>query len=389
MNKIAELIQELCPNGVPYQPLGDLADLNWGDTNTTKQSFAMDIDGFTAYSASGPDGILPYFDYDCEAVVISAIGALAGKTWYAEGKWSCIKNTIRFFSLDESIVTTKFLYWYTSTDGFWPRRGSAQPFISKGDADKILIAVPPVQIQDHIVRVLDAFTELEDELEAELEARRKQYHFYRDSLLTFPEMEGVRWVPMGEVTQVSRGASPRPIQKFLVDELAGTPWIKIGDVKPDSKYLVSTSQFVSEEGAVHSRRIAPGDFILTNSMSFGRPYISKIHGCVHDGWLVISDYSDHFNSDFLYHLLGSEFVQKEFRRRVGDGSIQNLNAEIVRSVLLPVPSLELQKEIAESLDQFDLLVSDIQVGLPAEISARRKQYEYYRDKLLTFKELAA
>lgn len=114
-----------------------------------------------------------------------------------------------------------------------------------------------------------------------------------------------------------------------------------------------------------------------------------IDGCIHDGWLAISNFEDHFTPDFLYHLIASNQMQKEMAKRASfGGAVQNLNADIVRGLELPVPSLLEQKRIATILDRFDALCNDITSGLPAEIEARRKQYEYYRDKLLTFKEVA-
>jgi type I restriction enzyme S subunit len=138
-----------------------------------------------------------------------------------------------------------------------------------------------------------------------------------------------------------------------------------------------------------SRLVHPGDFLLSNSMSFGRPYISKIDGCIHDGWLAISDFSASFIPDFLYHLLRSAPIQGEFARRAGAGTVRNLNADIVKAVVLPVPPLEEQARIVAILDKFDALMNDLSAGLPAELAARRKQYEHYRDRLLTFKESAA
>lgn len=166
------------------------------------------------------------------------------------------------------------------------------------------------------------------------------------------------------------------------------PWIKIGDVVAGGKYITNTKEKVTVEGASKSRRIQPGDFVLSNSMSFGRPYISKIEGCIHDGWLAISDFSESFESSFLYHLLRSDSIQAEFARRAGSGTVQNLNADIVKGIAVPVPPLDEQKRIASILDSFDVLVNDLSSGLPAEISARRQQYEYYRDRLMTFKEAA-
>ncbi len=194
---------------------------------------------------------------------------------------------------------------------------------------------------------------------------------------------------MGEVATIVRGASPRPIHFFLTEGDDGVPWIKIGDIASGEKYITTTAERITAAGADKSRRIYPGDFVLSNSMSFGRPYISKIEGCIHDGWLSISGFSNSFVPDFLYHLLRSEPVQAEFARRAGAGTVQNLNADIVKSVPIPIPPLEEQEHIVSILDKFDALVNDLSSGLPAEIKARRQQYEYYRDKLLSFAELEA
>ncbi|MBN1458858.1 MAG: restriction endonuclease subunit S [Armatimonadetes bacterium] len=136
--------------------LGAIADVSWGDTSTTKAAYADE--GFTAYSAKGPDGLLPYADFDRTGVVLSAIGADCGRTWLAKGKWSCIKNTIRFWSTAPE-VETEFLYWLTSDPMLWPKRGSAQPFISQGDARAIEVAYPPLQEQQAIARILGTLDE--------------------------------------------------------------------------------------------------------------------------------------------------------------------------------------------------------------------------------------
>lgn len=150
--------------------LGDVADLLWGDTSTTKASYTAT--GFPAYSASGRDGFLPYADFDRTGVVVSAIGAECGKTWLAKGKWSCIKNTIRFWSKVPE-VDTEFLYWLTSNPNDWPKRGSAQPFISQGDARAMRISYPPLAEQKAIAAALGALDdkiELNRRMNATLEA---------------------------------------------------------------------------------------------------------------------------------------------------------------------------------------------------------------------------
>ncbi|RFT15123.1 MAG: Type I restriction-modification system, specificity subunit S [Candidatus Saccharicenans subterraneus] len=127
------------PEGWEWSYLGDIADVNWGDTNVTKDSYVQD--GYLAYSAKGPDGYLPYYDFDLVGVVLSAIGVNAGRTWLARGKWSCIKNTIRFWST-VSDISTEYLYFATNGTNIWPLRGSAQPFISQTDARNIRVLHP-------------------------------------------------------------------------------------------------------------------------------------------------------------------------------------------------------------------------------------------------------
>ena len=122
-------------------------------------------------------------------------------------------------------------------------------------------------------------------------------------------------------------------------------------------------------------------------MSFGRPYILQIEGCIHDGWLAISDFDEYVSPDYLYHILTSSYIQSVMRQKASfGGAVQNLNADIVRAIEIPVLSKEQQERVVTILDRFSLLCTDISSGIPAEIEARRQQYEYYRDKLLTFRE---
>lgn len=197
---------------------------------------------------------------------------------------------------------------------------------------------------------------------------------------------------MGDIAKIQRGASPRPIAKYITDDENGVPWIKIGDTSTGSKYVSRTAQKITFEGAKKSRILKKGDFIMSNSMSFGRPYILNIDGAIHDGWASISDFRGTLNSDYLYHYLSSDRVQNYWTSRINSGSVSNLNADIIKTLLVPVPSLVEQTRIASVLDKFDTLTNSISEGLPREIALRQKQYEYYRDLLLSFpksKEVAA
>ncbi len=163
-------------------------------------------------------------------------------------------------------------------------------------------------------------------------------------------------VSIGELCVVERGASPRPIRAFTTDSPNGVNWIKIGDAVIGSKYIRSTKERITEAGAAKSRRVKPGDFILSNSMSFGRPYIVAIDGCIHDGWLLLRITSDRIDQDFLYHILGSKLVSSQFARAATGGVVNNLNSAIVRRVTIPLPPLEVQREIVAEIEGYQKVI---------------------------------
>lgn len=169
------------------------------------------------------------------------------------------------------------------------------------------------------------------------------------------------WKPfkINDFAKVKRGASPRPIEHFLTRNTDGVNWIKIGDAPRYGKYIESTKERVTSAGASLSVSVLPGDFILSNSMSFGRPYILKTSGCIHDGWLRLFDFADTADSDFLFYLLSSDEVQAQYRALAAGSSVQNLNKEIVKRVLVHLPSLPEQKAIAEALTSMDTHISNL------------------------------
>jgi type I restriction enzyme S subunit len=162
-------------------------------------------------------------------------------------------------------------------------------------------------------------------------------------------------VGLGEIFEIARGGSPRPIQAFLTDDQNGLNWIMISDATQSSKYITSTKKRIIKEGAKNSRMVKPGDFLLTNSMSFGRPYILKTSGCIHDGWLVLSPRNGAVDSDYFYHLLGSKLVYSEFERRAAGATVKNLNIELVKGVEISLPPLREQRRIADVLDRVEAL----------------------------------
>jgi type I restriction enzyme S subunit len=162
-------------------------------------------------------------------------------------------------------------------------------------------------------------------------------------------------VALGEIFEISRGGSPRPIQKFITDDADGVNWIMISDATDSSKYISKTKKRILKSGVKNSRMVHPGDFLLTNSMSFGRPYIMRTLGCIHDGWLVLSAKGNGIDHDYFYHLLGSKQIYTEFERRASGATVKNLNIDLVKEVEVPLPSLDKQRRIAAILDQTDEL----------------------------------
>lgn len=154
-----------------------------------------------------------------------------------------------------------------------------------------------------------------------------------------------------EIFEINRGGSPRPIHNYLTDRDDGLNWIKIGDTKHDNKYIFKTVDKIIQEGARYSRKVEIGDFVLSNSMSFGRPYIMKIEGYIHDGWLLFKPKFDDFNADYFHSIMSSNLIYKLFKKATIGGVVENLNIELVKKITIPVPSLAKQTEIANYISE--------------------------------------
>ena len=395
MSKLEQLIKEKCPNGVEFVKVKDVVKLNAykqlgadeleqlkvDNGNVRLLPSSNNNDWFTTQEIAGK--------YLCYGEVFTMGRARHANTKYVNGYFVSANNVI-IESNDTSKVLTRFLFHFiTNHEKDIYIETSTYPKFDKHNFESISIPVPPLEVQREIVGILDNFTLLSAELSAELSARYEQYNFYKNSILPF-NLNKDSWMKLGKVAKIVRGGSPRPINNYLTSDKDGINWIKIGDVEIGAKYITSTKEKITVEGSTHSRFVKKGDFILSNSMSFGRPYILQIDGCIHDGWLSISDFESKATSDYLYYILTSDYIQNVMKKKASfGGAVQNLNKEIVENIEIPVPELSEQKRIVDILDRFDTLCNDVSSGLPAEIEARQKQYEYYRDKLLTFKRLEA
>lgn len=346
-----------------------------------------------------------------EAIVVKSRGIIDFE--YCTEPFS-FKNEFWSYSSDNENINLRYIYHYLvhNKEHFQNIANNMQmPQISSNDTEKFKIPVPSLEIQSRIVQVLDNFDmvchDLNIGLPKEIELRQKQYEYFRDKLLTFIA-EGVytesrveewdnfaiikllQWVfgpirvELGAMAKIVRGASPRPISKFITESEKGVPWIKIGDVEKDSKYVSKTKERITQAGREKSRLVHKGDFIMSNSMSFGRPYILNIDGCIHDGWLSMNGFEDVCLPDYLYHYLLTDTMQYMMRKNASNGTVQNLNADIVRQLIIILPPLSIQSQIVSILDKLDTLTNSLSEGLPKEIELRQKQYEYWREQLLNF-----
>ena len=220
------------------------------------------------------------------------------------------------------------------------------PSIRKTVVQDHQIPLPPLEVQAEIVSEIEGYQRV-------IDGARTVIENYRPHITVDPE-----WplVAIGELCTVERGASPRPIREFTTDADNGVNWVKIGDTEIGSKYITTTKQRITPEGAAKSRRVKPGDFILSNSMSFGRPYILAVEGCIHDGWLLLRDHAEGVDRDFLYDILSSKSVVAQFELAATGGVVNNLNSKIVRRVRIPLPSLETQQAIVAEIEAERALV---------------------------------
>jgi type I restriction enzyme S subunit len=190
-------------------------------------------------------------------------------------------------------------------------------------------------------------------------------------------------VRLDSLYKIARGGSPRPIKDFITDDPNGINWIKIGDATASGKYIYETKQKIIPEGIQRSRLVKEGDFILSNSMSFGRPYIMGISGCIHDGWLVLSAKDKSIDQDFLYYLLGSPFVFKQFDNLAAGSTVRNLNIDLVSGVKIPLLPIPEQKRIVAILDQAFAEIEKARANAEQNLKNARELFESYLQQVFS------
>jgi len=405
MSRVDELIAELCPDGVRHGELCEIAaysNTRVDATDLDETSF-VGVDNLLANKRGKVDAsYLPntarLTAYEPGDILLGNIRPYLKKVWLAtnSGGSSGDVLVIRIRENCKVQIAPNFLYYLLSSEGFFAfnmqhAKGAKMP---RGDKRAVMdyrVPLPPLEVQWEIVRILDQFTQLEGELEAklraELAARRAQYHVHRDSLMS---STGARSVALGDVGTFVRG---RRFTKSDVVEGPGIPSIHYGEIY--TEYGVSTTRAVREvrsDMAGQLRFARPGDVVFAGvgetveDVGKAVAWLGETSVAVHDD--TFSFTSDVDSKYVAYAVQTGDFHAQKFNH-VAQGKVKRLSATGLAKVRIPVPSLAEQRRIVDVLDRFSALVNDLSIGLPAELAARRKQYEYYRDQLLTFKELPA
>ena len=387
MSRIDELIEKLCPDGVDFQELGQvLKTLKKGTLKTTE----LIINGTypVINSGRGIYGRYNEFNNEGNVITIAARGENAGFINYFDERFWAGGLCYPYNSFDEKTITTKFIFYYLKyKQNYIRNRLVAEggiPALNKSEIEKFQIPVPPLAIQEKIVEILDKFTQLETELETELEARKAQYQFYRNRLLAFENKE-VEWKTLGEVGTFTRG-NGLPKTDFTETGIGCIHYGQIYTYYGNS--ATKTKSFVSQETALKLKKVKKGDIIITNT-SENYEDVCKAVVWLGDEEIVTGGHACVFkhseNSKYIaYYTQTNEFTIS--KRKFAKGTkVIDVSAKDLAKIEIPVPPLAEQNRIVKILDQFDDLVNNISSGLPAEIKARRQQYEFYREKLLIFK----
>lgn len=393
MKNLETLIQELCPNGVEFVKLGDVLDYEQPTKYIVKCKDYQN-EGMPVLTA-GQTFILGYtdetngiFEASKENPVIIFDDFTTSFHW-VDFNFKVKSSAMKMLRvLSEREVSFRFVYYAMKCIKYQTLEHSRQ-WISK--YSQIEIPLPPLEVQTEIVRILDKFTSLEAELEAELDCRKRQYEYYRDKLLSFENVGGqeVEWKKMSEVGTFIRGK--RFVRTDIVEE--GIPCIHYGDIYTYYGLTATKAKtYLKPEKAEKMKFASKNDVVIVgageNNMDIGVgvAWLSDEKVAIHDACYI---FKSKMNPRFVSHYLRGSNYHLQIKKYVYEGKICSISSKSIGRSLIPVPSLQEQERIANILDRFESMTTSLQSGLPAEIAARRQQYEHYRDKLLTFKRKGA
>ena len=390
MKKVEELVKKTFQSKVKYRTIQEICSITRGRV-MSKEYIKNNEGEYSVYSSQtendGELGKISTYDFDGEYLTWTTDGANAGSVFYRNGKFS-VTNVCGLLKVISNEITTKFLYYILSKEAKkYVNSGMGNPKLMSNIMAKIHIPIPPIEVQNEIVRILDNFTELEAELEAELEVRKKQYEHYRDEVFRFKNNKNVEYKKLGKIATISRGGNFQ--KKDFVSN--GFPCIHYGQIYTKyGLYANKVTTFISESTAKKSKIAKPNDII----MAVTSENVEDVCKCV--AWvgkenIAVSGHTaiihSELNAKYLSYYFHTNMFYTQKLKYVHGTKVIEFTPKNLENIEIPIVSNEEQEKIVSILDRFDKLCNDISDGLSAELEARRKQYEYYRDKLLNFKEL--
>ena len=420
MSKLDELIKELCPNGVEYKSIADIFDTitdytaagsfkTIGDnvkyykeenyaqlirTTDLKSNF-LDKTNFV-YVDENAFKFLWRVNLNENSLIMPNIGN-CGEVYFVTKDLFPNENNVlgpNAILLKTKIYNIKYFYYYFHIKIFQKQlekitSNTGQTKFNKTDLKKILVPVPPLEVQDEIVRILDSFIALTTKLTTELTARKKQYSWYRDYLLKFENK--VEKSKLSEVATIKARIGWQGLTKeeYLI---TGNYYLITGTDFQNGEINLKNCYYVNEERYIQDKNIQlkNDDVLVTKDGTLGKvAYVSNLDkpATLNSGIFVIRSIdTNKLLNRYLFHYLKAPYLMKYAQNKLTGGTIKHLNQNVIVDFEIPLPPLEVQKRIVEVLDNFEKICNDLNIGLPAEIEARQKQYEFYRNFLLTFKE---
>ncbi len=414
MSRLKELMQTLCPNGVEYISISELCELRNGYTPSKARSeyweggtipwFRMeDIRQNGRILSDSLQHITPQAVKGSKLFPANSI-ILATTATIGEHALITVDflSNQRFTNLNirESLthrVNIKFFYYYMFIVDEWCKNNiniSGFASVDMSKFKKLPIPVPPREVQEEIVRILDKFTELEAELEAELECRKRQYQHYRDSLLNFtPPHEEITKLK-DVIMSLNTGLNPRKFFSLNTND-AKNYYVTIREIHNNRIVFSDKTDRIDDEAlrlCNKRSKLEKDDVLFSGTGTIGEVAVieeTPTNWNIKEGVYTIKPKKEYIIPKFLMYMLSCTEIKNKYMKKAVGGTVRSIPMEELKNIQIPIPPIEEQRRIVEILDKFEALTTDLCHGLPAEIEARRKQYEHYRDQLLTFKRLTA
>ena len=411
MSKLQELIDRLCPDGVEFGKLGDYIDIYTGS-----QFNKRDMNDAGSYpvinGGVNASGYIESFNEEAKTITISQGGASAGYVaWQETPFWAGAHCYV--VRPSSSAVLNRFLYFFLKNQEVYLQQmqhGAGIPALNRDKVKSLLFPLVPIEVQEEIVKILDRFADYAAELQAELQARKEQYEYYRNLLLTFNssaygcgtdgEQEinvttwgghsyEIQWKTMGEIFEMRNGYTPSK-NKPEFWENGTIPWFRMEDIRENGRILADSIQHITPASIKGKGLFEANTFILATTATIGEHALLIADSLANQRFTnlkVRKSLANLLDTKFIFYYM---FIVDEFcKNNTNVSGFASVDMGKLKQMPFPIPPLELQEKIVAILDRFETLVNDLSKGLPAEIEAVKARYEYYRNKLLTFNPLSA